>query len=160
MSDAAKLDRLRAIASQAVEKSKRTIPVERLIVHHDTPLDEDEAWQVSVHEMIVFRLRSDEFHALLNAYEAYEVFAGIIDASDWDEEFEPLCAWQRATYPGHAGVMDTGAVVMSAASFAWFGSLLLGLPRSSLIAYYYKRMLNTFDLWQHRPTPPGGHDGM
>ena len=56
--------------------------------------------------------------------------------------------------------MDTGAVVMSAASFAWFGSLLFGLPRSSLVAYYYKRMLNTFDLWQHRPALPGGHDGM
>lgn len=148
MSDAAKLDRLRAIAAQAVEKCKRDMPIERLIVHHDDPIDEDHAWQVSIHEMIVFRLRADDLHALLTAYEAYEVFAGLVTATDWDEDFAPLCAWLRAKYPGQAGTMDTGPVVMSAGSFVWFGALIFGLPRSSLHAYYAKRELNTFDLWQ------------
>lgn len=153
MSDAAKLDRLRAIAAHAVEKCKRDMPIERMIVHHDDPIDADQCWQVSIHEMIVFRLRADELHALLTAYEAYEVFAGVIDADDWDEEFEPLCAWLRAKYPGQAGTMDTGQVVISAGSFVWFGALLFGLPRSSLHAYYAKRELNTYDLWGF-PAPP------
>src|SRR6056297_3235423 len=119
MSDAAKLDRLRVIASQAVEKCKRDMPIERIIVHHDDPIDADHAWQVSIHEMIVFRLRADELQALLTAYEAYEVFAGVIDPDEWDEEFEPLCAWLRAKYPGQAGTMDTDQVVISAGSFVW-----------------------------------------
>ncbi|UMA67258.1 hypothetical protein LVO79_20985 (plasmid) [Roseivivax marinus] len=148
MSDAAKLDRIRHIAAQAVEDRKRDIPTERLIVHHDDPIDEDHAWQVSIHEMIVFRLRADDLHALLTAYEAYEIFAGVIQPDGWDDEFAPLCAWLRAKYPDQAGTMDTGPVVMAAGSFVWFGALVFGLPRSSLHAYYAKRELNTFDLWQ------------
>ena len=148
MSDAAKLDRLRAIAAQAVETCKRDMPIERLIVHHDDPIDADHAWQVSIHEMIVFRLRADELNALLTAYEAYEIFAGVIQPDGWPEDFAPLCAWLRAKYPGQAGTMDTGPVVMSAGSFVWFGSLIFGLPRASLHAYYAKRELNTHDLWQ------------
>lgn len=149
MTDDEKLKRLQAIGLERVDAFKHKTPIERIVVHHDEPLDEDEAWQVSIHEMIVFHLAADQLHALIIAYEGYEVFAGVIPEDEWGEEFEALCSWLKAKHLDQVGVFDTGQVVTAAGSFMWFGSLVFGLSRSSLLAYYYKRQMNLFDLWRH-----------